>query len=143
MASKTKQQGFTIVELLIVIVVIGILALLVITTFTGIQKKARDTERTTDIKAIHSQLEAYYAQKSAYPALAEVTTTTLKGLDADALVAPNPIGTFDASAATIAKYQYVTSPVGCTTAANDCTSYVLSYVLEETPTVTTTKNSLN
>ncbi|MEO8863266.1 MAG: prepilin-type N-terminal cleavage/methylation domain-containing protein, partial [Candidatus Saccharimonadales bacterium] len=49
MALKVKQQGFTIVELLIVIVVIGILAALVITTFTGIQQKGRDTERTTDL----------------------------------------------------------------------------------------------
>lgn len=62
MSLKQKQQGFTIVELLIVIVVIGILAALVITTFTGIQQRARNTERQTDIKAIHGQVEAYYAQ---------------------------------------------------------------------------------
>jgi prepilin-type N-terminal cleavage/methylation domain-containing protein len=42
------SKGFTIVELLIVIVVIGILAALVVTTYNGIQQKARDTERKTD-----------------------------------------------------------------------------------------------
>ena len=67
MTIKSKQQGFTIVELLIVIVVIGILAALVITTFTGIQQKARDTERETDIKALQGQIEAYYAQNGNYP----------------------------------------------------------------------------
>ena len=51
---KSKQKGFTIVELLIVIVVIGILVALVVTTFSGIQRRARDTERQTDIKAVHS-----------------------------------------------------------------------------------------
>lgn len=141
MSIKSKQQGFTIVELLIVIVVIGILAALVITTFTGIQKKARDTERQTDIKAVHSQLEAYYAQNGSYPALAEVNTTTLKGLDADALTAPNSTTAIDSSAATTSKYSYSPSPAGCTTAAGDCTSYTLSAALEGGGTYD--KNSLN
>ena len=92
MSLKQKQQGFTIVELLIVIVVIGILALLVITTFTGIQQRARDTERQTDVKAIHGQLEAYYAQNGRYPTLANLqdvssggwVETNMKGLDVEA-----------------------------------------------------------
>lgn len=143
MAKNNKQQGFTIVELLIVIVVIGILAALVITTFTGIQKKARDTERTTDIKALHSQLEAYYANNGYYPDISNVTTTDLKGLDATALIAPQNGTTITAAAATTTKYQYVASPAGCTTAAGNCTSYVLSYILEADPATTVTKNSLN
>ena len=57
------QKGFTIVELLIVIVIIGILALLVLNTFNGVQQKARDTERQTDATSISKQLEAYYADK--------------------------------------------------------------------------------
>jgi prepilin-type N-terminal cleavage/methylation domain-containing protein len=67
---KTAQKGFTIVELLIVIVVIGILAALVITTYNGIQQKGRNTERTTDLKAVQGQLEAYYASNGRYPAVA-------------------------------------------------------------------------
>ena len=54
---KQRQSGFTIVELLIVIVIIGILATLVIVTFSGVQQKARDSERKTDINAIAGQLE--------------------------------------------------------------------------------------
>ena len=56
---KKRQSGFTIVELLIVIVVIGILATLVIVTFTGIQQKARNSKRQTDINALGSHIEAY------------------------------------------------------------------------------------
>lgn len=142
MTNKVKQQGFTIVELLIVIVVIGILAALVITTFTGIQRRARDTERQTDIKALHSQLEAYYAQNGFYPALAEVNTTTLAGLDAGALTSPpNNNTAIDSAPTTNAKYRYTPAPANCTTAAGTCASYELESDLEGGPNYS--KNSLN
>lgn len=98
---KRKESGFTIVELLIVIVVIGILAALVVTTFSGIQRKARNTERETDVKAIHGQLEAYFAQENRYPTLDEINqvapntnwrTTNMKGLDSGALKDPKGAG---------------------------------------------------
>lgn len=147
MSLKSKQQGFTIVELLIVIVVIGILAALVITTFTGIQKKARDTERTTDIKALHGQLEAYQASAVKYPTLAEFNdttwrTTNMKGLDPEALRAPAGNGTLISAASTIASYSYVPAPAGCDNTATDCTSYTLTAQLEVNNS-TFSKNSLN
>jgi prepilin-type N-terminal cleavage/methylation domain-containing protein len=140
---KRKESGFTIVELLIVIVVIGILAALVITTFSGIQKKARDTERTTDIKALHGQIEAYFAQNGYYPDLSNVTTTDLKGLDAGALVDPKG-GSLVAGAGDASHYGYAPSKddgTACTTAAKDCTKYVLTATLEGGGTFV--KNSLN
>src|SRR3989344_267056 len=90
---KHKQQGFTIVELLIVIVVIGILATLVITTFTGIQQKARNTKRQTDINALQGQIEAHFAQTGKYPTLANMNDSdwrndNVKGLDSAALCDP-------------------------------------------------------
>lgn len=150
MAHKTKlnnQKGFTIVELLIVIVVIGILAALVITTFTGIQQKARNTERTTDIKALHGQIEAYYAQNGFYPDLADVTTTNLKGLDAGALVDPKaaPGVTLKDGEGDADQYGYDVfkdaTGTACTTAAKDCNKYVLTATLEGGGTFT--KASLN
>ena len=95
MLKKTYQKGFTVVELLIVIVVIGILAALVLNTFAGIQQRARDTERKTDINAIATQLEAYYntTGESTYPDLADLQSQAwvdenLPGLDEGALRAP-------------------------------------------------------
>jgi prepilin-type N-terminal cleavage/methylation domain-containing protein len=62
-----RTHGFTIVELLIVIVVIGILAAITIVAYNGIQSRARDTQRLTDVSNIMKMLEAYKAQNGAYP----------------------------------------------------------------------------
>ena len=145
-----KEQGFTIVELLIVIVVIGILAALVITTFNGIQQKGRDTERQTDIKALHGQLEAYYAQNGRYPTLANVNdttfrTTNMKGLDSAALKDPKGSAEELKAATTTNFYVYTVSPSACDNTTTDCTGYVLSAKLEGKidNLDTYTKNSLN
>ncbi len=151
MTLNRKQQGFTIVELLIVIVVIGILAALVITTFTGINKKARDTERTTDLKALHGQLEAYYAQNGMYPTLANMQDdswigTNLKGLDAEAAHTPQGDAGNNISATASAKlYQYTVTadPSGaCDNTATNCGKYTLTANLEGSTTPYTQK-SLN
>ncbi len=133
---KNRSKGFTIVELLIVIVVIAILATLVIVTFTGIQKKARDSQRMTDINALDSHLQAYYAENGYYPTYADLTTATwvstnLKGLDPAALVGPNG-GTLVAGAATGDSYGYAVTPTGCdnSSSTNDCTGFTLTAILE-------------
>jgi prepilin-type N-terminal cleavage/methylation domain-containing protein len=146
MTLKSKQKGFTIVELLIVIVVIGILAALVVTTFTGIQKKGRDTERQTDIKAIHGQVEAYYAQNGKYPTLANLNDTSsggflqtsMKGLDTDALYDPKQAASDTTPVAATEvddtyEYSYIPTPSGCdnTTTGGDCTGYTLNAELED------------
>jgi type IV pilus assembly protein PilA len=91
---KNKQKGFTIVELLIVIVVIGILAALVITTYAGIQSKARNAKRQTDIQSLQTQIEAFYSQNGYYPSLGDMNSSTwlatnMKSLDSNALTDPS------------------------------------------------------
>lgn len=146
---KRKESGFTIVELLIVIVVIGILAALVVTTFSGIQRKARDSERQTDINAVASQLEAYHAQNGKYPGLADLQNATfisdnLKGLDPAAMKDPK-IGsatTFPVGTVTATNYGYAPEPSGCSSTGTECTSYVLTADLEGS-TDNYVKRSLN
>jgi prepilin-type N-terminal cleavage/methylation domain-containing protein len=62
-----KQAGFTIVELLIVIVVIGILAAITIVAFNGVQDRARYTTARNDLSSVHTALQAYYAVNGSYP----------------------------------------------------------------------------
>jgi general secretion pathway protein G len=139
-----KQSGFTIVELLIVIVVIGILAGLVLNTMNGVQKKGRDTERKTDINALASQLEVYYASNNKYPALTQLQDTTaggfvetsLKGLDKEALRDPKGAAG-QTPAATSSSTQYGYAPVdsgggACdASGTDDCTDFTLTATLEE------------
>lgn len=64
-----RQKGFTIVELLIVIVIIGILAAITIVAYNGIQQRARDSARTSDIAGIQKALELYRADNGVYPSV--------------------------------------------------------------------------
>lgn len=62
-----RTKGFTIVELLIVIVIIGILAAITIVAYNGIQGRARDSQRVSDIKTITKALEIYKTNNGVYP----------------------------------------------------------------------------
>ena len=68
MKTSKYQSGFTIVELLIVIVIIGILAAITIVAFNGIQQRARDSQRSSDVGVITKALELYYIDNGAFPA---------------------------------------------------------------------------
>lgn len=62
------KKAFTIVELLVVIVVIGILAAITIISYTGISSKATVSSLQSDLSSAKKQLNLYYVDHSAYPA---------------------------------------------------------------------------
>lgn len=62
-----KKSAFTIVELLIVIVVIGILAAISIVAYNGIQNRANDTTVKADLQKLSKILELYKADYGKYP----------------------------------------------------------------------------
>lgn len=155
---KRNIKGFTIIELLIVIAIIGILAGLVLNNFQGAQAKARDVQRKTRMNSIYSKLEEYYNNNGAYPDGA-LSTTVLPGIDGAALTdtsdgaiqysfataatTPNPTvakgsGTEFAYAGYSCTNATAQSPVGST-----CQKYLIRTYLEKDPTNKYDKNSLN
>lgn len=80
MLRSMKQRGFTIVELLITITIMGILLALGTVVLSSTQVQARDDERKADVQAIQIALESFYASG----------ITTLSNAPNITNLAPNP-----------------------------------------------------
>ncbi len=63
-----RQLGFTLVELLVVITIIGILSGIGISTFSSAQGRGRDAKRKADLHNMAIALQAYYSDHGVYPA---------------------------------------------------------------------------
>lgn len=64
---KQNKTGFTLLELLMVVAVIGILIGMVTIVATGIRIRTRDAKRISNIQEIKTALEEYYFDEHAYP----------------------------------------------------------------------------
>lgn len=110
---QTKPKGFTIVELLIVVVIIAILAAITIVAYNGIQNRAKTSAAQSQAASIVKKFEALNAVKGSYFSSATGVTGTAMNTYADA--APvSAEGKVDATATVIAATNTTTS--GLTTA---------------------------
>lgn len=116
-----QRQGFTIIELLVVLAVIALISSLIFVQMQQARSRARDAEREEEIKTIQSALALYVVSNSLYPVYTGVLTGSdpvslaLVGSNSLSQVPMDPIndGNF--------KYSYESS---------NGTAYELTYYLE-------------
>ncbi len=70
---KKIQSGFTIVELLIVIIVIAILASITVVAFNGVRARALQSEKQSKVTEVRKALERYKIDNNRYPGMSEIS----------------------------------------------------------------------
>lgn len=119
--NKAKQSGFTIVELLVVIVIIGILATIGFVTFANAQNRAKQSEVESAIAQVKAKLGEYYALNNNYPvdeaAVVTYLDSTNNGSTADKL---------DGTTITDSVITYSAGPSGCDNSATNCDTFTLT-----------------
>ena len=69
---RNSQKGFTLIELMIVVAIIGILAAIAIPNFMNYQCKAKQSEAKSSLGNIRSMQEAYFAEWDTYSAIGPI-----------------------------------------------------------------------
>jgi general secretion pathway protein G len=121
------DAGFTLLELLIVIVIIGILALLILPNIISAPAKANDTKRKTDLSAIQKALEAYFLDNNAYPPTGGVANVVLGGTNGPLTAGTSPLMATvptDPKKGSPAQYVYTYTP------GNSSSTYTLTACLQ-------------
>ncbi|HBO64748.1 TPA: hypothetical protein DD425_02190 [Candidatus Saccharibacteria bacterium] len=116
-----SSRGFTIVELLIVVVILAGASVLFFVQKSQVESAARDTARKTAINAMYYGLEeVYYKQNQAYPRT--ITSEILPSVDPDLFTDPNDVRINESDS----NYRYE----GTNCSGDTCKSYTLRTILE-------------
>jgi general secretion pathway protein G len=74
-----KKTAFTLIEILIVVILLGILAAIVVPQFTEASDEAEDAKIASDLKILKGQIQLYRAKEGAFPtALSDLSPTYIE-----------------------------------------------------------------
>jgi general secretion pathway protein G len=125
-----SKRGFTLLELLVVISIIGILVALGAVSYTTAQQKGRDAKRRGDLKSIQSAFEQYYAENGTYEITCSdmATATTMPaGLPQDPKPSPHPVYATSCTASTYCICATLENETG-NSSATDCSDWTAGEV---------------
>jgi len=79
-----NEKGFTLMELMIVIVIIGVLAAIGVPAYKGMTDKARKASCDANLRTVQTAVAMYYSEHGLYPA--DLTKATLSDVDGNAYI---------------------------------------------------------
>jgi len=142
-----NHRGFTVVELLVVIVIIAILTAISIVVYSQVRVTGRDSDRSSKVKVIAESLENYYSKNGEYPGCtamtqsgSSVSTNVLDGLNPSVLIAPKSASGVTNSiicaaitgSTTTDSFGYVGDGTATCNTGAACSQYTLQYKEEKT-----------
>lgn len=137
-----RSEGFTLVELLVVISIIAILSGIAAVSYSALMKNSNDTKRQSDIKSFQSYLEQYRADQNYYPTSMNLSTVFEFSSSTGNPAPPSSKKTYLNNTPidpqnSVSPYLYTALPSGCNnTGTSLCTSYCLYAMLANSTQMT-------